>query len=1170
MSRLRELRVHGFKTFADPTRFTFERGITAVIGPNGSGKSNMADAIRWVLGEQSNRSLRMRRAEDVIFAGSQQRRAQGMAEAIVTLDNTDRWLPIDFAEVSIGRRVYRSGESEYLLNGARVRLRDISELLGEGRLGATDLVVVGQGTVDSALSLRPEERRQLFEEAAGVKALQVRKNEALARLAGARDNLVRVRDLVAELRPQVRRLALQAEHQERHDELATSLATLTQESQRRREAEVRDLVGDAARRAAATEAELAGFESAHANLEEATREARAELSAAESAAASAAGEREVARDAVIRTEAELDSLRTRERELEEAIAASEKAERAASDRVAAITERTRDAADGSSTQGTASSAGSEAAAAAEAEWRAAVDGLRAADDALIAVEDRLAAARRQRAVSDAARLAHAAAVEAATARQARAQAERDTTAASLPQLAEAVVSAEEAAARAASEARVAREREDAAHEAAEQAARALSERRARVAQMRAEIEGLRRRAGSPGGSRTSEDSSVPLLERLRSAGWEAIESAVRVGAGQRRAVEAAIGEGLASTLSWDGAAPTPDLSGSTGAVRIVVFDDGAGEGREPEGRERALRAVGATQTLADWLDGARHPALFRCTVVAPDLAALLSGWRDLPAGWAAITRDGDLADHRGVLVLRGRGQRAGSTTSPEADAALLDGLIADERAEALALAAEERTSTQAARAGQEAADGRRKAERRAEDAAVAVGAARRRHERAARALADLDRELATTAAALAGTVARQAEPAESGAGLGALEEEARSLTVERETAARRRDEARAAWDAARELADRAVRDHRAVVEELARAEAERAAAAAARPLQAERFAAVRAQISVATDRLSTLVQLAVAANEGRDQAARAREAARGRLAEVERQSAGASAQRAQLQAAVERAVLDLARHEEALSELRREREMELEGLPAGGTDAAQEIAGTPQVHADLNEVELDAELRRVRRALSQIGSVNPFAVAEHAELAGRLGDLTTQEGDLEGALASTGALVRQLETEIAERFGAAFEAIGAAFDEFARILFAGGSASVRMTGEEDGGSPAIEIAVRPPGKRLQPLSSLSGGERALAGVALLFAMLTVHPVPFCVLDEVDAALDEANVGRFAEALRRLSSTTDFVVVTHNRATIEMADTIYGVTMTDAAVSRVLSLRLSDVPLEATG
>jgi chromosome segregation protein len=235
VSRLRELRLHGFKSFADPTRFVFEPGVNAVIGPNGSGKSNMADAVRWVLGEQSNRSLRTRRADDVIFAGSEQRKAQGMAEAILTLDNAEGWLPIDFGEVSIGRRAYRSGDSEYLINGARARLRDVVELLGEGRLGANELVVVGQGTVDAALSLRPDERRQLFEEAADVKGLQVKRNEATVRLAKAVDNLTRVTDLIGELKPQARRLALQAQHQQEHDGLVARARGLVDVSHRRRE-----------------------------------------------------------------------------------------------------------------------------------------------------------------------------------------------------------------------------------------------------------------------------------------------------------------------------------------------------------------------------------------------------------------------------------------------------------------------------------------------------------------------------------------------------------------------------------------------------------------------------------------------------------------------------------------------------------------------------------------------------------------------------------------------------------------------------------------------------------------------------------------------------------------------------------------------------------------------
>ena len=212
----------------------------------------------------------------------------------------------------------------------------------------------------------------------------------------------------------------------------------------------------------------------------------------------------------------------------------------------------------------------------------------------------------------------------------------------------------------------------------------------------------------------------------------------------------------------------------------------------------------------------------------------------------------------------------------------------------------------------------------------------------------------------------------------------------------------------------------------------------------------------------------------------------------------------------------------------------------------------------------------MRRTLGQIGSVNPFAVEEHRELAERLDELTAQDDDLSAAIRGTEELVARLDGEITEQFHTAFVAIGERFDEFCRLLFAGGSASLKLGDAEDGDAPGgIEIVVRPPGKRLQRLAMLSGGERALTGVALLFAMLSVNPVPFCILDEVDAALDEANIGRFATALRRLAEQIDFVVITHNRATIEVADTIYGVTMTDDAVSRIVSLRLADLPDEVT-
>jgi chromosome segregation protein len=296
------------------------------------------------------------------------------------------------------------------------------------------------------------------------------------------------------------------------------------------------------------------------------------------------------------------------------------------------------------------------------------------------------------------------------------------------------------------------------------------------------------------------------------------------------------------------------------------------------------------------------------------------------------------------------------------------------------------------------------------------------------------------------------------------------------------------------------------------------------------------------------------------------------LVDLERQAAGGGAQLAELERALQAAAIEASRHEDALAALARERQIALDAL-ADTEPAAAHVPKEvePELRAEISALAPDAleqELRRVRRTLSQIGSVNPFAVEEHRELSVRLEELTAQDTDLSGAIGSTEALIAKLDADIAERFNVAFAAIAERFDEFCRLLFAGGSASLSLGDGSDGEAPGgIEIVVRPPGKRLQRLAMLSGGERALTGVALLFAMLSVNPVPFCILDEVDAALDEANIGRFADALRRLAQEIDFVVITHNRATIEVADTIYGVTMSDAAVSAVVSLRLADIPVE---
>jgi chromosome segregation protein len=1158
VSRLRELRLHGFKTFADPTRFVFERGVTAVIGPNGSGKSNMSDAVRWVLGEQSNRSLRTRRADDVIFAGSQQRKPQGMAEAVLTLDNADGWLPIDFNEVTIGRRAYRSGESDYLINGARARLRDVVELLGEGRLGANELVVVGQGTVDAALSLRPEERRQLFEEAAGVKNMQVRKNEALARLSRASDNLARLTDLVAELRPQVRRLAQQAQHQQEHDVLRGRARALVEESHQRRERTARSARGEARRRAGAAESALEALRNEQAAGRAAMEAAERRYWEAEAAARAASTQREATREAAIRAEGRLEALRGREAEANAAIARDERALQEA---------RTARAARSGNDADAALDASLRRAAEAEERWRQASAALAAADAAQLAAEEAFAEIRQRRAamLAEEARRAEALASTTARlerlrrelehARQAHDEARIARTAGPTP---EAAAAAEETSRRRLGDATA---RQETAQQQLAKVRRDATVLRERREAMAAQLAALRERA----------ESGNELAATLAAAGWSLLLQEITAPEEAWPAIEAVVGGDLGDALLWHDDDPSPRLVGARGSVRLLSNENGSDD------RAAALAAMRATRTVADWIGGG--PAILQRAVVVDDLASLLAGWHRLPPGWLAVTQDGDLADARGVLTLRGRATPPGGAAARDhARRRELETALTRLEAEESAISAQvvaAQAELDAARAELGVARQAHEADDRSlRQARSAAEAGEARLARASRDLARLETEHAETTERLAALQKPAGEEPSDGGELAERSQAAAKAREVRAVALSARDAARSAWQTARSAAEAGEAQRAGERSALASLEGRIAQLEAALPGQRDALGALADQVRAAAAEAAQCGEQDAAASEQRAKAEAERERLRRELLELER-GTEASARLAELERAAHASAVEASRHEEALAALQRERELALEGFEQG--DEAAPPSPRPVEEAQdllaLDDTTLEAELRRVRRTLGQIGSVNPFAVEEHRDLSARLVDLETQDADLRTAVASTRELIDRLDGEIGERFNAAFAAIGERFDEFCRLLFAGGSASLQLAeagegaeGEAPGG---IEIVVQPPGKRPQRLAMLSGGERALTGVALLFAMLSVNPVPFCVLDEVDAALDEANIGRFADALRKLAETIDFVVITHNRATMEVADTIYGVTMTDAAVSRVLSLRLADVPVEAS-
>jgi chromosome segregation protein len=1212
--RLLALRLQGFKSFAERTNVEFGGGISAIVGPNGSGKSNLADALRWALGEQG-RALRSRKAEDVIWAGSEKRAAQGMADVTLVLDNGDGLLPVEFQVLELGRRLYRSGENEYLLNKQRIRLRDLVDLLDGAHLADNAFLFIGQGMVDQALALRPEERRPLFEEVAGVRRHERRRRKAEEQLIESEANLARVDDILSELRPQARRLAAQAEQQATRSSVGDDLAAALLAATHARWHEAAARLSEAGARRERAQAE--------------TERAMAELEAAEAAASALAADL-AARATVERdrrelhdaTRATLTGLQLRdgriasdlealardrirladERATAEAEAAGQRRSMAAPvpardlDLEAAVTEADRELADALAELAT----------------------LRSASQAR---GDELAALRR----AEAARQA-----EAETARRRLAEAERraaeesdaartveDRRAEAAERLAAArralefAVAAEGAAATTREAARAALETADAERAVAADRAATGS---AGAAALRGQLEALTERLAA--------EERRPIARAARKVGGRRLDEDLAVDPELRAAVEAALADRARAYLV--GASSVTELTGERG--RLVIEERlGAGAGGSQDAPTRrfldAVAAAGGGR-LADAIrrdaTGGVRRLLLR-TAWAPDLEACLDLQPAIPAGWIVVPRDG-AAVVDDVSVALGA---ADSILERQAEHARLTSELerADAESATLQAAASEATRTaDAARATLEAA--------RADETRLAAD--RRRTEEAERAAAReseaiarevgwheaqrtrLDGELARlreSVAAMAGdalfTEARTTEPTPDGgddvrSALATWEGRAAELRERRDRLAARL----ATQDAARRDAE-----HRR-----ARAEAS-AAMAEERVARADRDSAslVDRETALTAERDALRAEVAAAAaaeanaREGLLALHAADAADRARLAEAERAASGA---RERLRSADDR--LRAADHAElearlGLESLREGVLVELAGLgefglaglgvpriPTPAPDDAVMVAGVDDVgpdDADGDEAAADetialeaalaghaerwaaepppdappapGRLAQLRRRYHELGAANPYAVEEYAELKTRLETLESQGTDLRSAIGKTRELIAELDTMIADQFRTTFAALETAFERRFEQLFGGGYARLSLTDPTDLGSTGVEIVARPPGKKQQALAMLSGGERALTAVALLFAMLEVRPVPFCVLDEVDAALDEANIGRFADALRSLAHQTQFIVITHNRGTIEAADALYGVTVGDDSVSRVISLRLDE-------
>ena len=1184
--RLKHLELHGFKTFASRSEFVFPTGITAVVGPNGSGKSNIADAVRWVLGEQSFSMLRAKKTDDLIFAGGEGRARSGMAQAYITLDNSDGLFPIAFSEVTIGRRAYRDGDNEYLLNGSKVRLRDVTELLAQTGLARRTYTVMGQGLIDQALSLRAEERRALFEEAAGISLYQHKREDALRRLEETQRNLERVKDILAEIGPRVRQLERQARRSEDYARLSSEL----HEMQRtwfgfhwgRLQAGLRDARESCQAQAIQLEERRVELASLGERLETLRRRQIELRSLLLRWQREAAGVREQA-EAVQRQMAVLaERARLLGQQAEDAradVSLLEAQIAAQRERVSRAESDLADMAHRIDTQAQEIEMARLALEERQMQRQSAQQSIAAAQEAVRRIESGIADANSRRTQLDERRDALSADVEAhrqaAQSLIANLSARREALAA---------IEAESAALHAQTEARRAdggelarqldaiRARQAEIDGESAQALRAEAERRARYDALRA---ARATRAGFDSGARSILSARLPGVRG-------AIARLIDVQRGWERAIEAALGTDLQAILvdAWteaEAAREHLNAQQAGGRATLVPLDSLREQHYDlPPGARRAIDLVMCDESIRPAVE-----ALLGHFVAVETLAQARELLAALPPGVNAVAQSGDVLRSSGAIVL-GRASASGELMAHEREWRELPERIkaATDQAAAIELQRAEESTRAAEVTRRQAALAE---EVRLLGQAIAAQSAARGE--MARQMESIEREMAWK-----NGLAEQAQAEQRG-----IAEREAALLLEIDAKAHALDaQRRAAADLDRQLDNLPVEQHLARLTSLqtAAAVSEELRQGHESVLSTHRSALEQAQAHIdarlhrihviADEQAHIETQVAALRDQEAELAAQvsgfqervgpAEAELRQMDAEYARAESEERAARNRLQEIESRynlSLMDAARKEDELSHMRAriDEELGLVRLELADLTGPQPLPLAPIVTelpavAELPEG-LEQEMQRLRAHMRRLGPINPDAQVEYTAERERYEFLNAQSGDLAQAIERLQQVIAELDQLMQQSFSETFHAIAEEFKTTFTTLFGGGSARLVLTDPDNLTQTGIDIVPRPPGKKQQGLALLSGGERSLTAAALLFAILRVKPPPFCILDETDAALDEANVSRFRDMIREQSARTQFVLITHNRGTIEAADTIYGVTMERDSSSRVYSLRLEE-------
>lgn len=1017
---LKALEMQGFKSFPDRTVLRFENGVTAVVGPNGSGKSNIADAIRWVLGEQSTRALRGGKMEDVIFGGSGSRRRQGFAQVTLTLDNEERRFPMEEPEISVTRRYYRSGESEYYINRRPVRLRDVHDLFRDTGLGQEGYALISQGKIDEILSVKGEKRREIFEEAAGISRFRHRKEEAQRKLQHTEENLRRILDKLEELELQLAPLREQSDTARQYLLWRDELRTLEISLWMNRLEYLRETIRE----------DKALFHQAEERLRLAKQEAQSLYERAENL-----GKR------MNQWESRAENLRNRAARAEE-----EKSRCAAQIAVLEVQLQNNES----------------NAARLRRDWEGQQQRLTQTQQRVEERETRLEEIARQEAVS------------------------RGT----LEQVKKQVAQARESGAIPAAENHltVCREKEKAAGDT--------------VAQLLQEERGL--------------DDRIKLLmemERMYEGYSRAVKTVMREAKqGGLTGIYGPVAELLTVPADYAVAVETA-LGGAMGHLVVETEETGKAVFRylkRVEGgrvtclplstirpsylKESGLESQPGVLGVASQLITCQpmyedvFANLLGRVVIVQNLDAAIFLARQYHHRFRIVTLDGQVLNPGGSMT-GGSASRSGGILSRAGELEKL-------RAQRMIL----RRQSKKAQQMEETA--------RSETALAATALAHTREEAAAQQ-SDWAQKLGEIQVLLAGLEAENMHTRQ------ALEEQ------EQLAAQLRRDVAR------RE-------------EELAGFQAEKANLFQQIEIQKTNLSQVEEEKTRIQLALSGLAEEKLTLERSRSQADRAAREQNEVLLRLQRESSG-----------LEQKTLASSLEEERILN----KMWETYEVPH---ERALEIRVPLESESDAQKA-----LQQLRGKLQGLGSVNLGSMEEFERVNQRFEFLSGQKADVEQAKAGMEEIIREITAQMREIFRREFSAINQAFEETFSQLFPGGSGSLELENQEDVLECEIEIRVKLPGKSLRVLSLLSGGERAFVSIALYFAMLKVRPTPFCVMDEIEAALDDANVERFAAYLREMTVRTQFIVITHRRGTMEEADMLYGVTMEEQGVSRLLRLSLAE-------